>query len=158
MFNVHFKPHFSPLHLSIHTLFMHEGLRDHRLTLVSPFICVCCICVSVCQVCKGTTPSPYPPLPKPQTRVSYQSQRKASDTLELELQVVVNCLMSMLGTELGSSGSTASSLKCRATSPVPQALLNTSTIRQLFNLTSRFTSFERSFPTSQLALPHASSD
>lgn len=43
---------------------------------------------------------------------AHRSQMRASDPLELELEVVVSPLMWVLGTELGSSARTACILNC----------------------------------------------
>lgn len=49
-------------------------------------------------------------------------QQTSLDSLELELQVVVSCHMWALGTELGSSGSAASTINFWATSSSPRIL------------------------------------
>jgi len=48
---------------------------------------------------------------------AHKGQKRASDLLELELQVVVGCLMWVLGTELRSFARAANTLNCRAVSP-----------------------------------------
>lgn len=54
------------------------------------YICILCICVSICHVCAGT----------------WRSQNRASDPLELELPAVVGCPIWVLRNELRSSGRT----------------------------------------------------
>lgn len=101
---------------------------------------------------QGTAPPSYPPFPNPQPCISHQSQRKASDTLELELQAVVNRLMSMLGTETQVFWEHSKLCEVLSHLSSPE-----SSFKHRYSMSS-FTSFEKPCPTSQLALPQASSD
>ena len=76
-----------------------KGLTSLALLLFFKKICVC-VCVCVCGVHGG--------------------QKRVSDPLELELQVVVSRLMWVLVTELRSSTRAARALNTLATSPAPK--------------------------------------
>lgn len=53
---------------------------------------------------------------------AYRVQKQALDPCELNLQVVMSCMIQALGTE--SSGSMASTLRCCTISPTPDITLN----------------------------------
>lgn len=55
---------------------------------------------------------------------AYRVQKRALDPCELNLQVAMSFMIQALGTERGSSGSMASTLRCCAISPTLDITLN----------------------------------
>lgn len=52
-----------------------------------------------------------------------EHERRTADAPEMELQVVVICLLWVLGTQLRSSGGAGNTFSCWATSPVPKLFI-----------------------------------